>query len=196
MTDERTDSVIGSGRPSAPDSQSFLQSCRKRLRAFVRGRLPSRDEVDDVVQDVLYQYVRINTLIQPVEQAMAWMFRVAHNEIINRSRKKSELLLPDGGGNYEDWVPDDALADIMFGEAPGIEEEYLAKLFWEELEDALSELPPAQREAFEKTELLGYSFRRLSEESGAPVNTLLSRKRAAVLHLRERLREVYAGLVG
>ena len=87
------------------------------MRAFVRGRLPSRDEVDDVVQDVLYQYVRINTLIQPVEQAMAWMFRVAHNEIINRSRKKSELRLPDGGGNDEDWVPDDALADIMFGEA-------------------------------------------------------------------------------
>jgi RNA polymerase sigma factor (sigma-70 family) len=186
--------VTGS-RPPAPGSQSFLQSCRKRLRTFIRKRLPSGDEVDDVVQDVLYQYIRINTLMQPVEQAMAWMLKVARNEIIDRSRKKSELRLPDGGENGEDWMPDDGLADIMFGEAPGIEEEYLAKLFWEELEDALSELPLAQREAFEKTELLGYSFRRLSEESGTPVNTLLSRKRAAVLHLRKRLRKVYAELV-
>jgi RNA polymerase sigma factor (sigma-70 family) len=181
-------------RPPEAGSRAFLQSCGKRLRAFVRKRLPSGYEADDLVQDVLYQYVRINTLMQPVEQAMAWMFKVARNEIIDRSRKKSELQLPDGGGNDGNWMPNDDLAGIMFAETPGPEEEYLAKLFWEELEEALSEIPPAQREAFEKTELQGYSFRRLSEESGTPVNTLLSRKRGAVLHLRERLREAYAEL--
>jgi RNA polymerase sigma factor (sigma-70 family) len=178
--------------PSAPVSQLFLQSCRKRLRAFIRRHLPSGDDVDDMVQDVLYQYIRINTLMQPVEQATAWMFKVARNRIIDRSRRKRESRLADGGEGEEKRNSDAGFVGVMIGEAPGPEEEYLAKLFWEELEDALSELPPAQRDAFEKTELLGYSFRRLSEESGAPVNTLLSRKRAAVLHLRERLREIYA----
>ncbi|MDR2745222.1 MAG: sigma-70 family RNA polymerase sigma factor [Desulfovibrio sp.] len=180
---------------SASGSQSFLQSCRKRLLAFIRKRLPSGHEADDLAQDVLYQYVRINTLMQPVEQAMAWMLKVARNEIIDRSRRKRELRLPDSGEDGGEWMPNDELAGVMFGETTGPEEEYLAKLFWEELEDALSELPPAQREVFEKTELRGYSFRRLSEESGTPVNTLLSRKRGAVLHLRERLREVYAEIV-
>jgi RNA polymerase sigma factor (sigma-70 family) len=180
---------------SVPASRFFLQSCRKRLRAFIRKRLPSGDDVDDVVQDVLYQYIRINTLMQPVERAMAWMFRAARNRIIDRSRKKRESLFADGGENEENRRTENGSAGVMLGESPGPEEEYLAKLFWEELEDALSELPSAQRDAFEKTELRGYSFRRLSEESGVPVNTLLSRKRAAVLHLRERLRETYAELM-
>jgi RNA polymerase sigma factor (sigma-70 family) len=173
--------------PENRELDTFLKSCQKRLRSFIYKHLPAKDDVEDVVQDVLYQYVRVNSLMQPVEQAMAWMMKVARNKIIDRSRKKTEQPLPEGG----DGAFYGELTEIMFGQARSAEDEYLASLFWEELENALADLPDAQREAFEKTELQGYSFKQLSEMTGVPLNTLLSRKRSAVLHLRERLHVLY-----
>ena len=170
---------------------SFVDSCQKRVRGFIRKHLSARDDADDVMQEVLYQYVRVNSLMQPVEQAVAWMLKVARNEIIDRSRKKTEQQLPDYADNGENWLPGAELAEIMLGQAESAEDAYLASLFWEELEEALAELPETQREAFEKTELQGYTFKQLSEESGVPLNTLLSRKHTAVLHLRERLQDLY-----
>jgi RNA polymerase sigma factor (sigma-70 family) len=171
---------------------SFLTNCQKRLRSFIYKYFPARNDVEDVMQDVLYQYVRVNSLMQPVEQAMAWMMKVARNKIIDLSRKKTESPLPDDsdGAIYGE------LTEIMFGQARSAEDEYLASLFWEELETALSELPETQREAFEKTELQGFSFKQLSEMTGVPVNTLLSRKHSAVLHLRERLQALYEEIRG
>jgi len=172
-----------------PENQAFLETCQRRVRAFIRKRLPARFEVDDVMQEVLYQYVRVNSLMRPVEQAVAWMIKVARNEIIDLSRKKTERPLPEPDG--DERLPGGGLAEIMLGRAKSAEDEYLAALFWEELEEALAELPETQREAFEKTELEGYSFKRLSEMTGVPVNTRLSRKHKAVLHPRLRLRELY-----
>ncbi|MDL2285676.1 sigma-70 family RNA polymerase sigma factor [Desulfovibrio sp. OttesenSCG-928-F07] len=185
---------------SAPESKNnglgaVIAACQNRLRAFVRKRLPKSADVDDIVQEVLYQYVRVNSLLQPVEQASAWMMKVAKNEIIDLSRKKTEMQLPEYAADEAEWLPDDTLADIMLGQPESPEDEYLASLFWLELEEALLELPPAQREAFEMTELKGYSFKQLSEESGVPVNTLISRKHTAVLHLRERLQVLYEDIL-
>ena len=173
--------------PLNSESRAFLETCQRRVRAFIRKHLPARHEVDDVMQEVLYQYVRVNSLMRPVEQTVAWMITVARNEIIDLSRKKTEL--PEEAGDEK--FPGGDLAEIMLGRARSAEDEYLAALFWEELEDALAELPETQREAFEKTELQGHSFKRLSEMTGVPVNTLLSRKHKAVLHLRLRLKELY-----
>jgi RNA polymerase sigma factor (sigma-70 family) len=173
--------------PENRELDTFLKSCQKRLRSFIYKHLPAKGDVEDVVQDVLYQYVRANSLMQPVEQAMAWMLKVARNKIIDRSRKKTEQPLPEDA--YGPFYGE--MAEILFGQANSPEDDYLASLFWEELEDALAELPNAQREAFEMNELQGYSFKQLSEMTGTPINTLLSRKHSAVLHLRERLQALY-----
>jgi RNA polymerase sigma factor (sigma-70 family) len=174
--------------PAKPEEHgapgALLASCRTRVGAFIRKHLPSQNDVDDVMQEVFCQYVRASSLMQPVEQAVAWMLKVARNEMIDRSRKKSESQLPESD-----------LAEILFGQTQSAEDAYLASLFWEELESALADLPKSQREAFEKTELRGYSFKRLSEETGTPVNTLLSRKHKAVLYLRLRLQELYDEIV-
>jgi RNA polymerase sigma factor (sigma-70 family) len=165
------------------------------VSAFIRKRLPAKDDVEDVMQEVLYQYVRVNSLMQPVEQSVAWMLKVARNEIIDRSRKKTEQQLPEYAERGADGLLDGDVAEIMIGQAKSSEDAYLSSLFWEELENALADLPETQREAFEKTELQGYSFKQLSAETGVPVNTLLSRKHTAVLYLRMRLQELYDEII-
>jgi RNA polymerase sigma factor (sigma-70 family) len=181
--------MMATSEPKNSDTKASLETCQRRVRAFIRKRLPAKYDVDDVMQEVLYQYVRVNSLMQPVEQTVAWMMKVARNEIIDLSRKKTEQLLPEHAEDERFFRG--GLAEMMLGRAKSAEDEYLAALFWEELENALAELPKTQREAFEKTELQGYSFKQLSEITGIPVNTLLSRKHTAVLHLRMRLQDLY-----
>lgn len=182
---------------SEPLKNSELAAAMKenegRLRAFIRKRVPSWADVEDILQEVSYKFVRVNSLLQPVEQVSAWLFKAARNEIIDRSRKKTEQQLPEGAD--DNWLDED-LAEIMFGQASSVEEQYLSALFWDELEAALAELPPAQREIFELTELQGKSFKELAAERGENINTLLSHKRRAVLHLRERLSELYQEIIG
>lgn len=154
---------------------------------------PLRDEADDILQEVTYQLIRVE---QPVENIAAWLFRAARNEMTDRARKKRELPLAGGFSEEEEGdFPEDELAETLFGVAQTPEDEYLKALLWEELSQALSELPPAQREAFEKTELHGYSYRELAEESGVSEQALLSRKHKAVLYLRTRLRALYDELL-
>lgn len=134
---------------------SALNACRSRLKAFIRGRTPLRDEADDILQEVTYQLIRVE---QPVENIAAWLFRAARNEMTDRARKKRELPLAGGFSEEEEGdFPEDELAETLFGVPQTPEDEYLKALLWEELNQALSELPPAQREAFEKTELQGKS---------------------------------------
>lgn len=159
-----------------------LSACRTTLRAFIRCRIPQREDVDDILQDVTLQLINVE---QPVENVSAWLFRAARNEMIDRGRKKREWLLGD------DEEADDQLYDVLFGEVQTPEEARLKEIFWEELESALAALPAAQREVFEKTELENYSFKALSAETGLPVQTLLSRKHKAVRYLRERLCALY-----
>ena len=174
---------------------SALAACKTMLSAFIRGRTAVRDDADDILQEVTYQLIKVE---QPVENVAAWLFRAARNEIIDRSRKKREFSLSaDSADNQDDELfLEDELAETLFGVPQSPEEQYLSELVWDELETALSELPAAQRDAFEKTELEGYSFKALSEETGVSVQALLSRKHKAVLYLRTRLHVLYDELTG
>ncbi len=169
---------------------SALTACRVRLKAFIVGRTAVREDADDILQEVTWQLMKVE---QPVENVAAWLFRAARNELTDRARKKRELPLADyySADDEEGFLPEDELAETLFGVPQSPEEEYLRELLWNELEDALAELPVAQREAFEKTELHGYSFKALAEETGVSVQALLSRKHKAVLYLRTRLRHLY-----
>lgn len=181
--------------PPAPQKElsAAIKASEGKLRAFIRKRVASLAEMEDVFQEVVYQLVRVNTLIQPVEQVSAWRFKAARNEIIDRSRKKNESQLPESAD--EGWLNDE-LEEIFFGKAATVEDEYLAGLFWGELEAALAELPPEQREIFILTELEGKSFKELAAERGANINTLLSYKHKAVLYLRGRLQDFHDQIIG
>jgi RNA polymerase sigma factor (sigma-70 family) len=171
---------------------SAINACRAKLNAFIRGRTTVREDADDILQEVTYKLMQVE---QPVENVAAWLFRAARNEMTDRSRKKRELPLSDyfSGGEDDDF-PEDELAETLFGVPQTPEEEYLKTLLWEELEEALVELPDAQRDVFEKTELLGYTYSELAAESGSSVQALLSRKHKAVLFLRTRLHSLYDAL--
>jgi len=156
-----------------------------RLRSFVRKRVADEGDAEDILQDVFSALVEANWLTRPVEQAGAWLFRVARNRIVDFFRKKRPERFEDEG--IEDLLPS---ADA------GPEEAYLRSLLWEELEQALAELPEEQRAVFIAHEIDGRSFKELAAETGVSVNTLLSRKRYAVLHLRERLKEINEEITG
>lgn len=162
---------------------------RSRLLNFIRGRVPDPGDAEDVLQDVFYRLVEANRLLMPIEHVTGWLFRVARNRITDLFRKQQ----PE---NFSDVVSDESgetmsLADLLPSPDAGPEALYAREVLLEELEDALEELPEEQREVFIRHEFEGRSFKELSAESGVSVNTLLSRKRYAVLHLRERLRRVY-----
>jgi RNA polymerase sigma factor (sigma-70 family) len=151
---------------------------RGRLRNFIRKRVPDARDAEDILQDVFYELVEAYRLMEPLEQVTAWLFRVASNRIIDRFRKKR----PEESLGLEDLLPSpDA----------GPEAAYARSVLLDELDAALDELPQAQREVFIAHELQGRSFKELAEESAVSVNTLLSRKHYAVLHLRKRLQEIY-----
>ena len=156
----------------------------KRLMGFIRKRVNNEADAEDILQDVFYQFVG-NT--QPIEQMTAWLFTVARNKIIDRQRKKKPEALEDLFGEEE--VEEGGLnwSEFLFDASDNPEKDYLRTLFWEELNSALSELPEEQRQVFILNELEGVPFKEIAERTGETVNTLLSRKRYAVLHLRNRL---------
>jgi RNA polymerase sigma factor (sigma-70 family) len=161
-----------------------------RLRNFIRRRVPDPLDAEDILQEVFYQLVEANRLLMPIEHVTGWLFRVARNRIIDLFRKKkpeifSDAAVADGDGELlrlEDLLPSpDAGPDAL----------YVRSVLLDELEFALGELPEEQREVFVGHELEGRSFKEMAAETGVSVNTLLSRKRYAVLHLRERLQSIY-----
>jgi RNA polymerase sigma factor (sigma-70 family) len=161
-----------------------------RLRNFIRRRVPDRDDAEDILQEVFYELVEAYRLIKPVEEVSAWLFRVARNRIIDLSRKKkpesfsSSVVAAEDGDELQ-------LEDMLPSADAGPEAAYARSLLLDALEEALDELPPEQSEAFIAHEWMGVSFKDLAKETGVSVNTLLSRKRYAVLHLRRRLRAIY-----
>jgi RNA polymerase sigma factor (sigma-70 family) len=160
-----------------------INSYSRRLFGFIRKRVANEADAEDILQDVFYQFIG-NT--RPIEQLTAWLFTVARNKITDRKRKQQPDLLEDiyGGGEEElqfDWT------EIFFDHNGNPETEYLRSVFWDTFNAALDELPPGQREVFLLNEMEGIPFKQLAEQSGETINTLLSRKRYAVLHLRERL---------
>jgi RNA polymerase sigma factor (sigma-70 family) len=161
---------------------------RGRLRNFIRRRVPDADEAEDILQDVFFEYVEAYRLPETIEQVGAWLFRVARNRIIDRFRKKREVQLPVVFGDADDehW-----LEEVLPSPDAGPEAAYAHGVLLEELLEALGELPKEQRDVFIAHELDGRSFKELAAESGVAMNTLLARKRYAVLHLRKRLQTIY-----
>ena len=161
-----------------------------RLRNFIRQRVPDPLDVEDILQDVFYELVEANRLLMPIEHVTGWLFRVARNRITDLFRKKKTESFSDTAVADED---DELLLleDLLPSPDAGPDVLYARHLLIDELELAVDELPEEQREVFVAHELEGRSFKAMAAETGVSVNTLLSRKRYAVRHLRERLQGVY-----
>ena len=162
---------------------------QSRLRNFIRRRVPDPRDAEDILQDVLYALVEANRLLMPIDHLTGWLYRVARNRIIDLFRKKKPESLNDAvvAGEEESLT----LEDLLPSPDAGPDALYVRSVLIEELEDALDELPEEQREVFVGHEIEGRSFQEMSAASGVSVNTLLSRKRYAVLHLRDRLQSIY-----
>ncbi|NUU00835.1 RNA polymerase sigma factor [Herbaspirillum robiniae] len=166
---------------------------RARLGGFIRRRVADAGEAEDILQDVFHEFVRAYRLPEPIEQVSAWLFRVARNRIIDRFRKKKEEPLAEPGDAEDFEAADGAwrLDLVLPAGDDGPEAAYVRSVMLETLQQALDELPENQREVFVAHELDGISFKEMAAASGTSLNTLLARKRYAVLHLRERLQAVY-----
>lgn len=162
-----------------------------RLRNFIRRRVADQNEAEDILQEVFYELVEAYRMMKPVEEVTAWLFRVARNRIIDLFRRKSRERLHAGTETIAEDGEGLPFLELLPSPAAGPDAVYARNLLLEELDDALDELPDEQREVFIAHELMGYSFKEISERTGVGVNTLLSRKHYAVLHLRERLRAIY-----
>src|SRR5262245_53609443 len=166
---------------------------RSRLLSFVRRRVGDSRDGEDLVQDVFYELVEANRMLMPIEDVTAWLFRVARNRITDLFRRKRPTSLEDAA------VADEggerlSLEDLLPSPEVGPDALYARRVLLEELQLAIDELPDEQRAVFVAHDLEGRSFKDMAAETGVSVNTLLSRKRYAVLHLRERLRGIHDGL--
>jgi RNA polymerase sigma factor (sigma-70 family) len=167
---------------------------RSRLGNFIRRRVRDPMEAEDLLQDVLEELVEAYRLPERLEQASAWLFRVARNRIIDRFRRNKRRLLTDLKGAAGESDENHRLNLELPGLDQGPEALYARSTVLEALQEALDELPPEQRDVFVEHELEGRSFKLMAETSGVPLNTLLARKRSAVLHMRKRLQAVYDDL--
>ena len=163
---------------------------QSRLRNFIRRRVPDPLDAEDILQEVFYQLVEANRLLMPIEHVTGWLFRVARNRITDLFRKKKPQSFSDAAVADEDEELL-RLEDLLPSPDAGPDALYARSVLLDELEFALEELPDEQREVFVGHELEGRSFKQMAAETGVSVNTLLSRKRYAVLHLRERLQNIY-----
>jgi RNA polymerase sigma factor (sigma-70 family) len=179
MTDSRSNSIT-----------EIVKDYSRRLLGFIRKRVTNEADAEDILQDVFYQLLGNK---EPIDQITAWLFTVTRNKIIDRKRKKQPLAL-DGllsemeEGEMSDWM------EILLDDSSNPETIYLRNLFRDVLKEALDELPEEQKQAFVLNEMDGIPFKQISDDTGIPVNTLISRKRYAVLHLRTRLADLHDAL--
>jgi RNA polymerase sigma factor (sigma-70 family) len=166
-----------------------------RLQGFIRKRVRNTEDAEDILQEVYYQLADADRLLKPIDQMAAWLFTIARNRITDLYRKKKTEPMPENRSEPDDEIFFAELSDLMFDNGSTPEDEYLRSLVWTELEKALEELPEEQRMVFELTEMKGLSFKEISKQTGVAVNTLISRKRYAVLVLRERLQLIYDELI-
>ncbi|MDN3582701.1 sigma-70 family RNA polymerase sigma factor [Mucilaginibacter flavus] len=162
----------------------------KSLLSFIRRRVNNDADAEDILQDVWYQFSSVINS-EPIEQTSAWLYRVARNKITDKHKKKTETLLDDMLTTDDDEDDATDFRSIMFAETSTPETEYLRNLFWEELFLALDELPEEQKQVFIWQELEDVPFEEIAKRTGQNINTLVSRKRYAVLHLRKRLKQLY-----
>jgi RNA polymerase sigma factor (sigma-70 family) len=161
-----------------------------RLRNFIRKRVPNESDAEDLLQEVFYELVAAKRVLMPIEFISGWLFRVARNRITDLFRKKKPENFSDAA-SLDDEGELLAIEDMLPSPDDGPEALYVRSLLLDELELALAELPEEQRAVFAAHEFEGRSFKELSAESGVAINTLLSRKRYAVLHLRARLQSIH-----
>ena len=166
---------------------------QSRLRNFIRRRVPDPRDAEDILQDVFYELVEANHLLMPIEHLTGWLFRVARNRITDLFRKKKPESFSNTAAAHKKTDDDEFLRldDLLPSPDAGPDALYARNLLLDELESAVAELPDEQREVFVRHELEGRSFKQMAADTGVSVNTLLSRKRYAVLHLRERLQSIY-----
>ena len=187
-------SVVRTAEPMALEQDQRISDVVKReqsrLRNFIRRRVPDPRDAEDILQDVFYELVEANRLLVPIGHVTGWLFRVARNRITDLFRKKTPESFSDTAVADED---DELLLleDLLPSPDAGPEALYVRNVLLAALELALDELPEEQRMGFVAHELEGRSFKEMAAETGVSVNTLLSRKRYAVLHLRERLHDIY-----
>jgi RNA polymerase sigma factor (sigma-70 family) len=193
MATESLSALLPDAPAPEPPLQETVRKERSRLLAFIRNRIPDRDAAEDLVQDVFYELIEAYQLAKPIERVASWLYAVARNKITDWYRRpaysRQVSLNPSPSADEEDseWLLAEFLPSVE-GTAP---DDLMRETVMDALAEALDELPPEQRDVFVRHELDGQPFRDMSEELGVPLNTLLSRKRYAVLYLRERLREVY-----
>jgi RNA polymerase sigma factor (sigma-70 family) len=184
---------------TAPPVEQLIAEYGPRLKAFILSKVASREDAEDILQDVFYQFIKAaQNALNPIEQASAWLYRVARNTIINHGTRKHEEPMPAFDDDYGEYDVLEYISGFLFDKdniSPSPETEYLRSLVWRTLETALAELPAAQREIFELTELDNIPLKDISQATGVPVNTLLSRKHYAVLHLRKRLKDLYVDIL-
>lgn len=176
--------------------EDIIKDYTPRLRSYVRSRVNNRDDADDIVQDTIYQFLRAISIVDnPVGKITSWLYTVAHNLIINHGKKRREDEMPHiGKADDEPFMSD--LSEIMIAsddDSPDIL--MLRDMVWEELDKALAELPEAQRQALEMTEIKGLSVKEAASQMGVTQGTFLSRKHYAVMHIRKRLQGLYEELV-
>ena len=185
--------------PTSPqDVGQVIAANQTLLKAFIQKRVANREDTEDILQDVFYQFLKaVENTMNPIEHVSAWLYRVARNLIINRRIKKSEEPLPVYREKESDNEIFSNISELLLSNdtAPSPETEYLRSLVWVELENALAELPTEQREIFELTELDCIPVKEISAMTGVAVNTLLSRKHYAVKHLRKRMEGLYTEIV-
>src|SRR6266851_7545481 len=165
-----------------------IQRERRRLFHFIRKRVDDEGDAEDVLQDVFFELIEAYRLMKPIEQVGAWLFRVARNRIIDRFRKRRPEPVIPLNASEEDTL---RLEDLLPSPDAGPEAMYARSVLLEELAAALEELPEEQRDVFIAHEMDGRSFKQLARETGLSINTLLSRKHYAILHLRRRLQAIY-----
>jgi RNA polymerase sigma factor (sigma-70 family) len=187
--------LMTSERARKMEIDRTIRAERQRLLDFIRSRVRLAEDAEDIVQDVFYQFVVGEDILGPIEKTTSWLFTVARNRIIDWYRKRRpEAISTLQAETHPDDDEELLLENMLFDPAGTPDDVYFRSLVWDELADALEELPDAQRQVFVMHELEGKSFREIADETGVGVPTLLSRKRYAVAYLRERLREVYAEL--
>lgn len=164
-----------------------IKAISSRLLGFIKQRVASTEDAEDILQEVFYQFAG-NT--EPIEQATGWLYKVARNKIIDNYRKHKLPLADDVLNSTETEDDNFDWKEMLLPADSTPETEYLRNIFWEELQEALDELPATQRDVFIQNEIEGVAFKDIAEQTGESVATLISRKRYAVLHLRERLRIV------
>jgi RNA polymerase sigma factor (sigma-70 family) len=162
-----------------------------RLRNFIRGRVADEADAEDILQDVFYELIEAYRLTKPIEQVVAWLYRVARNRIIDRFRKKKPEPFSATGDPDDEGGDSLSLEELLPSPDEGPEAAYARGILFEELDAALDELPEEQREVFVAHEIQGISFKEISAKTGVGISALLSRKHYAVLHLRRRLQSIY-----